>query len=320
MVNADNANQFLLFENCNFFRRAISTSRAGVFVGQLAQTSFVNCSFDAPAGTRASDGGINVEMAQGNGNNYISLIKFITCTFQNSDVGVKINSNCRNISLDTCWFENLNKAVVLGNSVYAIDIKGCRFTNAGYDAILTVGASSSCTFDDNNMLGVITKIFDADSTNRGIKPKGNIYGTTASIPAGLTTGCTKQFSISSDGIIETFGVRTAIVSTSASNICTQIKSDLLPGDEVTLKAVGTSANKLTFQTGGNLNLGGNSQLSLTVGQSITFIRMDRDGDYILKSVTYRIENQANSNATDVDTLRNALNNLLQKLRDAGIMY
>ena len=133
-------NQFLIFENIRVEKMKNLKSFALRLSGQVAQTTFINRSFSG----HKSDGmvGTNVLIAS-SGNNSggspfprTSLIKFITCTFENAEIGIVVRGGY-SINISDNWFENLQKSLIIKDWSRGVDISNNRFSNAGSKFILS---------------------------------------------------------------------------------------------------------------------------------------------------------------------------------------
>lgn len=294
-------NQFIIFENLRI-SRSDENFHSLKIIGQLGQTTFINCTFDG--GNTNSDPNIeeftkgsNVSIGQGAG-----VVSFINCTFQSSEYGVSL-SNTDNIILDNCWFEALDIAINVYNS-NNIDVRNCRFANAaGFGTRLVTNANPQgtgrCISVENssiNIQGNYTLVTSPDlfperllgekfligvGNNNVINARNNYFQDPR---LGETYGIHSAKSISSinaNGTTVT-GINVGgnkLVFVNRSGTIYRIDSTIMAGETVFIRANGGAitfypTNPTTGTAGRNIYLNGRTSLTLSQGQAATFIKID----------------------------------------------
>lgn len=280
----DLANQFLLFENVICYRINTITSRALKATGQLGQATFINCQFDGQG--KSLDNSLNVELSRKflNGSpindETPSDVKFLTCTFQESDKAVLIDRSS-NISFESCWFENLNKSIEISASANAISINENRFANAcgkgdgtGYGILVGVGCNA--VIKENYFLGVVDFHIKGNE-HLGISIKDNF-----SSSGDIKTSNVMPNKALSNNTLSVSNHKTILVNTSTNSLKT-ITSQMGVGESVTLKIWGVGGY-LKIESGGNIT-GKNLPINLGHEDIVTIMKIDLTGVYQITSVS-----------------------------------
>lgn len=253
----DLANQFLTFTNVIAIRNTNTHSRSLRTVGQLGQTTFINCELDAyPPKVGVTEPGTNVEIGRSfNASNRPeddiapSCVNFITCTFQNSEYGVKID-RAENVNFIGGWFENLMYGVQLSQSASSIHFEGNRFANAGID-----GSGNGYAIQVNNASATViaNRFLNSDWAIWGINNAEVVtLGNTGHVK---TKGLTQHIGIDADGAINTGIGRDFLISGNKDVELKTITSKILPGETFTIRCWASSkGNFIRITSLGNISL------------------------------------------------------------------
>ncbi|MBT2722325.1 hypothetical protein [Bacillus sp. ISL-46] len=306
-------NQFNRFEDIWCWHDPVTYpgSRALKITGQVGQHTFTDSQFDGSlkgTGTNITIGRYNDPVMGYVADAAPAIINFITCTTQAADLGVEID-RASNINFNGIWLEDLYRGIKISTSSWQTNIKGCHFADACSDGNgngygVYVGSLSTGVIEGNYILGACD-IFIKGDNHRGMKTGANYGG-------GKTSGIVKQYG--GIGTITTYLERLVMVSTSSTPLTT-ITSHLAPGEEITVLAWGAGSTTLTLQSGGNLTLGGKTEVILREKETATFIKSDLGADLILVSVSRTYPQQANIPNTSGATLVN-LELEVNKIKDA----
>ncbi|WP_291275198.1 glycosyl hydrolase family 28-related protein [Flavobacterium sp.] len=289
-VNNDRPNQTLIFENVNAVRKEAFTNCLKI-TGQLGQTTFINCGFDAE-NTKGVNVSITEPLYEGS-----AVVSFINCTFQSSEYGVQIKK-ADNITFDNCWFEALDLAIDVNDS-NAINILNSRFANAaGYgsrtDGVLPAGqgrcitANNSSinvernyvTVSDPNSMNVRGEKFILGVNNSTINAKNNEFQhPNLSETFGIMNVLNSNTSFFNNGNLN-IGTKKLIFATVPAGVTqlNRINSEIIAGETIFLRAnqgsIQINAMDSNGLTNKNIFLNGRTSLTLQNGQAATFIKID----------------------------------------------
>lgn len=276
-------NQFVTLINC--YGSRASAKQALLMEGQCQHFTFINCSFEAGDVSNKGTGwgallqrkrdALGVVM----GDTAPSTVQFLNGTFQNGDIGLKVERSTGILCLG-CYFENLDHAFYASTSAQ-VNIENSNFGNAGQDS--TAGGTGYCVAaisDARVTVEECTFVGTQDRTYLASSPKAlTTRGNTGEVNV---TGITGQFGINASNTVDVRGLRTALINTSTTPLKT-ILTEINVGESIQLMAWGSSQT-LTLQTGGNLTLGNVGSVVLNHKQVATFTRFDLGGSLVLTSV------------------------------------
>lgn len=280
---------FLLPHQFNTFRnvaviRSGATLATGVslkLTGQVGQFTDINGSYDG----KTIGVSTNIFIGRNAGANAPYAINFIGTTSQTAERAIDTDV-ARNINVLGGHFENLWRAIRIGAASYGVNIRGNGFSNAGSDGaaggyVLQVGAGADGKFCENYIDGAWDKVV-SNGANTGFASFGNFVAA-VNLPITATIGISKQINVTAGPpvSIDLSALNDIYVNTSAS-VITQINSLALPGERVTVKALG---GPLYFAPGGNISLGSFQALTLQRNGAIVFQRADLVNTWELISVT-----------------------------------
>ncbi len=337
-------NQFITMENVSVESvgqiKAVETNfnnqyHALILRGSTNQFLFNNCRFDG--GSYLFGNGSQTPLYKVNGIVvYIGgiegtlfnpgIIKFNTCTIQNGQEGVFIQSS-NNINLDTCWFEFFERAVVVKgeNRVSkAINISNCSFLNssgrygvlpADSGSLLIVNKSKvnftnnyivnsknpyeDYTNDPSNEKHKLITLDPYPSDNYGINSSGNYFEDTRanadSKELGTTFGVKKDLDVtnSSSNLIDIEGAKAIYLKNTSGSLKTikEIKSSISAGEIFFIRAdqgsIKLDETKNIYL--GNMNgvAGGNNTGSLTLSNGSVALFIKIDEIVTINGVTYK---------------------------------
>lgn len=276
-------NQFMTFTNV-FISRNAKDGNSLKCTGQNGQFLHVNCHYDGKKDFEGHGTNIVLDKGPGGGPRTPSLHTFLMLTSQNAETAI-YGYNVSSISVIDSWFENLDRAIKVEATSENILIRGSRFSNAASDGAnegyaLYVGAHSKAAFENNYIIGDYDSIINSVSQNRGIIAKGNYLGA-EKVSDGFTSNVTSQKSVSEDGELDCFGLKTIIVTSpeGAPPTITKINSSAMPGEMIFLKA---HRGSITITEGGNITIGGTSTtVTFEQDQVAVLVRFDLGGKWIL---------------------------------------
>ncbi|TMV48609.1 hypothetical protein FE783_16260 [Paenibacillus mesophilus] len=284
----DIANQFLTFSNMAVFRDNHTSSRALKAIGQLGQVTFINVELDALPASGSISPGTNVEISRSFDASGIpeedtapSVVTFLTCTFQRSEYGVRIDRSST-INFYNCWFENLKYAVTLSAAAAANHFNNCHFANACSDGAgggygIFIGAGCSANVVHNHFVGAVDRTV-VGSNHLGVELRGNLHAATAA-----TSGITRQVAVGTDGSVNLANYREVLMNTSATTLKTII-STLSVGESITVRAWG-SQGYLIIDRGGNIVIPSDAgPIVLKNNETATFYKSDLAGGWVLQSL------------------------------------
>lgn len=327
-------NQFLTFENVRVTRQTDS-SNALRMTGENGQITFLNCQFDGINlnGTRSKL--TNVQISHDNLNS-AAVISFINSTFQDSDYGISVDY-AENITIDNCWFESVGIAINIdgtSHSCKGINIINNRFANAaGFGSLNAPGniLQGRCINLVNSQANIANNyvavtevnsqstddyfVLATNNTNDEVTISGNTfsdfrlgktYGIMQTASVSSVNYCTSDFdcNLFIDGI-NTNGKKIVFVQNSGS--INRINSTINAQETIHIRANGGnitfySTDPTTGTLGRNIYLNGRASLTLTQGQSATFIKMDNSlinpALNVYEKATYQLLSTTQSELTD----------------------
>lgn len=285
-------------------------------VGQNGQFNINNCRFDGgdwldpfpSTGSRKYvPNGINVYISA-IGESNPQMINFNTCTIQNGETGVFINSAVC-VNLYGCWFENFERAIIVkGNdstspylSSKSINITGCKFQfSAGELGTGTLPdntgrvilvENSQVNVQNNYIIDPMTNeqtyFISVDNNSNpvlGITSSGNYFETTnPNVSLSETSGIMQKIGIGPvtypGGSITGIDVKSqSLVFVTDSGTIERINSMQNAGEMIVIRC--NSSGFLTFLSenqaanGKNIYLSGKPSLTLVYGQTATFVKVD----------------------------------------------
>ena len=266
-------NQWLAFNKVIVFRNA-GGGNALRIEGANFELRFTDCQFD---GQNPGDG-INIYiggLAGGNGGFPLN-ITFQGLVSQAAATAVQIDG-ANSISFHGSHHEKLWGVYQISNNT-GIGAKGVTIAdtafegdvgiNGGSGYLLNVATTiaSGIVFTHNQIYGNPDWVVSGTNLAQ-VTYQDNQYSGSANVPP--TSGITTQLAPAAS--INIGGVHTIGLNPSTTPICT-IQGTLGPGEMVTLFTLGGT---VTFAAGGNIDLGGASQVQ--VNGSMTFVRNDLTG-------------------------------------------
>lgn len=299
-------NQFLIFENVIALRQK-DVSHALLLQGEQGQLTFINCSLggllydkDTERGTMKALKGMNVVIENEEGIQ-TAVVSFINSTFQDAEYGVFIKF-AESITFDTCWFENLDMAITASNNNYypskAINVLNSRFANASgfgslnvtnrnnnpsvitgrcitalnsevnvynnYVTVTSLSASPPYVDPFQNKVFIMGLPLNANTPNKGIRTIGNSF---LDNRLGKSAGINQEVLISGQSI-NLFDSK--IVTVNSSGVIKSIESSINAGETIFIK---TNTSIIIYH-GNNIDLSGQSTISLSLGDIATFVKVD----------------------------------------------
>lgn len=292
-------NQMTVFENVRVTR--VNDTKNSLRMTQYqGQFTFINCLFLGK--WNRSSLGTNIFMSNPGG----AVITFLNCTIQESVYGFRMERSS-NITIDNCWFENLYFAIdVTGGK--SINILNSRFANAaGYGSEAYTGpanlpegiAPGSCINSEDSSVNVERNyVLVTNPNSREVLKSTFIYGRENS-KNGMNTNTitTRNNTFSNQRLSRTVGIvrnipvqNRAIILNGNNNVAANfdgdrvlrsIESSVSGGEYVTLtiqKTNGRGRIKIKDWADnsniGNIALNGKSQVTLSHGQEVTFLKVD----------------------------------------------
>lgn len=292
-------NQLSVFENVRVTRvnDNANSLRMTQYQGQM---TFINCLF---LGKRdRSLLGTNVFISQPGGH----VVSFINCTIQESVYGFKMEG-ASNVTIDNCWFENLYSSVEVKNCSN-IRLVNNRFSNAaGYGSEGFTGPvnlpegieNSSVITSENSSISVELSLVRVTDVNAPEAHKSTfIYGRPNSESLQNTNKISTRDNEFADarlsrtiGIVQTIPVNIRTINVDGRNkvaanfdnnkVLRKIESTVGGGEQITLtilKPIGNGTVKIKDWEGkrrkGNISLNGETQITLSHGQKVTFLKVD----------------------------------------------
>jgi len=292
-LNADMANQFLDFEKITVFRNA-NNAYCLYVEGQLGQTIFTSCEFDARPGLASKPTGPSVWIKPIIGGNStdtsIQYVEFDNCTFQQAETCIYAY-NVNNLIIKNCWFESSTLGMDLASATNAV-VTGTYFGNVGSNSgsgyAINVGSTSRLTHGFNNVTGSYDYYIIGSSNNKGIVSLGNNSFTDTKMKNGSPA-------VTTDGTTLTaYNSKIVYIDVSGGNKAFKnLSSQLADGEEMTVVVYGGATDNTLVVTGttasGNIYLpAGVASITLTgrstVGlDTITLKRLQIQG---ITSVRY----------------------------------
>lgn len=264
-------NQFNKFQNVFAYHSQKVGSYAFSATGQNGQFSFDTCQFDGAVYTDKF--GTSVRLSRGFsedgvtplGGNSCYSFEFKNTTIQCADKLVELD-NVKNISFsDATYFEKANKGIEIKNTSWNVSIQKCQMSdvgdNGGSGYCYDVKTSSRIKLHDVVHIGKIDNGVVA-AVHQGIDIK-NCSG----LPK--TTGVTTRVYPTSN-TIDLKGMTSVWLDAGQFSTIQTINTSLLVGEQLIIRCNGD----FTFQTGGNLNFGGNSSIKALDGDIMTFVVLD----------------------------------------------
>jgi hypothetical protein len=271
--NFSAGSQWLLFNNVVVLRTP-GGGNALRLEGAIFELRFVNCQFDgqtAGDGTNIYIGGL----AGGTAGYPISLV-FEGLVSQRAGLAVQIDGAVNLIfygshhELLTNGYQITNntnigtRGVTIADSYFAgnVGING----GAGFDLNVATSNTFGVVFSHNQIFGPPDSVVKSTNLASVVYQDNLFYAGNLPPTSGLST------QISPATTINILGVHTIGLNPSATPITT-VNSGLGPGEMVTFFVLGSGS--VTFQPGGNIDLGGMTTLSVT--GTITLVRADLGG-------------------------------------------
>lgn len=302
-------NQGIIFENI-FIARQRDISDCLLIRGETGQLTFINCGFDGYTNNYRASKLFNVAI-ETNGVE-AAVIKFLTCTFQNSEYGVFIKY-AESVSFDNCWFETLDVGVCATttqnlNASKCINILNSRFANAaGFGTIpitnknssggscIIVEGGSNVNVQNNYVLTSVETYNNNIANNYFIKNNALDSKINASnnsfqnASLGRTFGIANRTTSISGNTLNTFGYKFVTVNcvptTNTTNNIQEIKSEISAGEMITICATGTG--QIKFENTKNIIFAKSTTTSFVLlpKETATFMKID-NGIGPINSVYY----------------------------------
>ncbi len=297
-------NQGLLFENV-YIQRQQHTSKCLWIVGCGGQFTFINCGFDGlfyenrTKTTKYYNTLIETNAVQA------PVVKFLTCTFQNSEYGALIKYG-ETVNFDNCWFEDLDVSVSVEKSnnnpgipSRSINIANCRFANAsGFGTLnitnknasggtcISVEGGSNVNVQNNYVLTSDPNYNNNTNNNffirnNGLDSKINALNNSFQNPSiGRTSGIANRIVSITGNSLNTYGHKfinvNCVPTTNTTNNIKEIISEIAAGESITIQANGTTGN-IKFDNTKNIVFAKSTttSLSLLPKETATFIKIDK---------------------------------------------
>jgi hypothetical protein len=271
--NFSAASQWLLFNNVVALRTP-GGGNALRLEGAVFELRFVNCQFDGQTpgdGTNIYIGGL-----AGGTAGYPTSLVFEGLVSQRAALAVQIDGGV-NLTFYGSHHELLSSAYQITNNTnigtHGLTISDSYFAGnvginggAGYDLNVATSTAVGVVFAHNQIFGPPDSVVKSTNLASVVYQDNLFYAGNLPRTSGLST------QISPATTINIQGVHTIGLNPSATPITT-INSGLGPGEMVTFFVLGSGS--VTFQPGGNIDLGGMTTLSVT--GTITLVRADLGG-------------------------------------------
>ena len=268
-VSTNLKNQFITFEDCEFFRLP-NSDNSRCLQGQGNQFSFKKCEFSSPS---PSDNGTNIEIT---GNH----MTFDTCTIQNADYGF-IGGGY--ITFINPWFENIGYSITDTTKTTLqyinFNIIGGNFANAGRmsdgTGYIAKNNKSNCfmTFTGSNIIGKVDTLYIELSNTTG----GITFNKCTGINGMSRTSKNFTQVSSLTDIKVNLRYKPVILLNNGGEI-SKIQENYQSGEIVTIVCNGSA----TIKTGGNIQI--SKDIILENGDTVTIRRSDVKKTWIVVSV------------------------------------
>ena len=269
VADKDLKNQFISFENCEFFRFP-NSDNSRCLQGEGNQFSFIKCEFSSPS---PSDNGTNIEIT---GNH----MTFETCTIQNADYGF---IGAGYITFINPWFENIGYSITDTTKTTLqfvnFNIIGGNFANAGRmsngSGYIAKNNKSNCfmTFTGSNIIGTVDTLYiEMSNTTGGITFNKCTGITGMSRTSKNYTGVSTLTNTSTN-----LRYKPVILLNDGGEI-SNIQENYQSGEIVTIVCNGSAIIK----TGGNIQI--SKDIELKNGDTVTIRRSDIKKAWVVVSV------------------------------------